>query len=307
MNRRRALTSTLLLSSLSIVAVACPPTGPGPGTGGTLPDPIDNSAGSYFDPTNLPMGDYHLTATTPQKGWILRCSTNVSSNAGAGVDGPWIRSNGTFDLQNKLRVQGSVVWPTANVSITTNATSRIISGNALPVGSTTGIFPIQVSDPAYAYDRNPNSIAAQTISITLPLNPTFGAAPRCLTGGPIAYATNGVPIFDGFDAGGRDAVAHEVQDSCDGHPQQSGMYHYHSSSNCIPGNSNPTSTLIGYALDGFGIYNRFDAAGNELSNDDLDECHGTTSPVLWNGSVQNVYHYVATQAFPYTLGCFKGA
>jgi hypothetical protein len=306
MNTRRVLARTFLLASLAVVAVACPPTGPGGTGGGTLPAPVDNSAGSYFDPTNLPIGDYHLTATTPQKGWILRCSTNVQS-AGAFADGPWIRSNGTFDLTTKLQVQGSVSWPAANVSITIDATHRIITGNTLPVGSTTGVFPIAASDPAYQYDRNPNSISAQTTSITLPLDPTVAASPRCLTGGPIAYATNGVPIFDGFDAGGRDAVAHEIQDSCDGHPQQQGMYHYHSSSDCIPGNSNPTSTLIGYALDGFGLYNRFDAAGNELSNDDLDECHGTTSPVLWNGSVQNVYHYVATEAFPYTLGCFKGA
>ncbi len=114
----------------------------------------------------------------------------------------------------------------------------------------------------------------------------------------------GVAIFNGFDAGNRDAVAHEIQDSCDGHPQQSGMYHYHSASDCIPGVNDPEPVLIGYALDGFGIYNRFDANGNELTNDDLDECHGTTSEVPWNGSTVSIYHYVATQAFPYTVGCY---
>ncbi len=33
-------------------------------------------------------------------------------------------------------------------------------------------------------------------------------------------------IFDALDAGDRDAVAHEVQDSCGGHTQRGGVYHY---------------------------------------------------------------------------------
>lgn len=100
--------------------------------------------------------------------------------------------------------------------------------------------------------------------------------------------------------------AHEVQDSCDGHPQQSGMYHYQLIS-MHPGATNHTPSLIGYTADGFGIYNSWDGNGVELTNADLDPCHGTTSSVPWNGSTQTVYHYVATRAFPYTIGCFRGA
>ena len=128
-----------------------------------------------------------------------------------------------------------------------------------------------------------------------------------MPGGPIGYALTGVPFFNGLDAQSRDAVADEVQDSCDGHPQQSGMYHYHSASDCIPGVQAHTPTLLGYVLDGFGIYNAYDENGAELTNDDLDECHGRTSPVPWNGSTQSIYHYVATQAYPYVIGCYRGA
>ena len=112
----------------------------------------------------------------------------------------------------------------------------------------------------------------------------------------------GVPIFSAFDAGGRDAVAWEVQDGCSGHPQQAGQYHFHSRSSCFTDDEG----LFGYALDGFGIYTETDEDGQPLTTDDLDECHGRTSEVLWRGEPVEMYHYVATADFPYTVGCFAG-
>ena len=41
------------------------------------------------------------------------------------------------------------------------------------------------------------------------------ASPSCV-GGTIGVSVLGVPIYSAFDAGGRDAAAHEVQDECDG-------------------------------------------------------------------------------------------
>ncbi len=45
--------------------------------------------------------------------------------------------------------------------------------------------------------------------------------------GMIGVALNGVAIFNALDDAGRDAVAHEVQDLCNGHPQMRGEHHYH--------------------------------------------------------------------------------
>jgi len=300
MMRRR--TPLLLLTLAAGVLAACTTGGP-PGGGGTLPPPVDNSAGSLTDPANLPLGDYHVSTTTPGVGSIFVCST-AGGGGGAGVAGPWIHVNGTWDSTTKIAVQGSVAWPTANVTITEAAGRRTIAGNSLP-DHTTGIFPIQPSDPAYRYDTNPNSISAHAVSVSLTMSPTVAAQPSCLPMGPIGYALNGVPIYDGLDALSRDAVAHEVQDACDGHPSPGG-YHYHSASACMPGVGNATPTLLGYARDGFGIYNSVDEHGVELTNNDLDVCHGRTSPVPWNGSTQSVYHYVATDAYPYAVGCFRG-
>jgi hypothetical protein len=64
--------------------------------------------------------------------------------------------------------------------------------------------------------------------------------------------------------------------------------------------------LFGYALDGFGIYGPRGADGKEITNAQLDECHGMTSPVIWNGKIQNIYHYVLNSEYPYSVGCFRG-
>jgi len=99
-----------------------------------------------------------------------------------------------------------------------------------------------------------------------------------------------------------------VQDECDGHPNPSG-YHYHAASDCVLADLDSgtgQSKLIGYALDGFGIYGPRDENGNELTSEDLDECHGITSRVKFNGKWQTIYHYVATVDYPYTVGCYRG-
>jgi hypothetical protein len=86
----------------------------------------------------------------------------------------------------------------------------------------------------------------------------------------------GGAVSNALDAQKRDAVAHEVQDACGGHPGPNGAYHYHAVSSCI--RTSGSSTLVGYALDGFGIYVEPGA-----TDADLDACHGRTSTVLWNG------------------------
>jgi hypothetical protein len=127
--------------------------------------------------------------------------------------------------------------------------------------------------------------------------------------GPIGVMLNGVVIFNPLDAGGRDAGAHEVQDSCDGHPQLSDMYHYHDFSACVGSATTEkagSSTVVGYALDGYGIYLERDASGSLPTNADLDACHGRTSNVLWDGKETVMYHYDVTLEYPYLIGCFHG-
>jgi twitching motility protein PilT len=66
------------------------------------------------------------------------------------------------------------------------------------------------------------------------------------------------------------------------------------------------SELVGYALDGFGIFGRYSEDGQALTNADLDECHGHTHEIEWDGATVNLYHYHAPWEYPYTLGCYQG-
>jgi hypothetical protein len=44
---------------------------------------------------------------------------------------------------------------------------------------------------------------------------------------------------------------------------------------------------------------RLHTDGRELTSADLDECHGLTSAIEWDGQTVTMYHYVLTRDFPY--------
>ncbi len=256
---------------------------------------------SDVDLTHLQVGDGKYS-TSPQVGYVFSCQTQFNGGGATGT-GNWMNGDGTWDATKKAVVDGSVMWP-HSFTISVQGDQRVFTGNDLP-DHPTGTFPISSSDDAYAIDRNPNSIREQTVTLTLPANPTVAAQANCI-GGEVGIMLSGVVIFNAFDAEGRDAGAHEVQDSCDGHPQSSGFYHYHTLSDCFQDTATGHSALMGYAFDGFGIYGYYGEDGKELTNADLDECHGHTHAIEWDGQVVEMYHYHATHEFPYTVGCFKG-
>lgn len=253
--------------------------------------------------TTLPLGDHKYTTSGPQKGDIYLCNV---ANGGQGTQGnpPWIdEANGTWTLTGKIAVEGSVSWPSAYYSMTISGAWRTIKSNGLPTDHNTGIFPIQASDPAYQYDENPNSIKAQSYDYMLPVDPTALAKPDCIYG-EVGIMNDGIPLFDGFDAEYRDAIAHEIQDAWDGHPDQDDVYHDHGFE--VGPVKDSVSTVVGFAFDGYPITGSLLPDGNYLHTADLDECHGLTSTITLDSKSVTMYHYVLTQDFPYTVSCFHG-
>ena len=110
-----------------------------------------------------------------------------------------------------------------------------------------------------------------------------------------------------------DAVESEghTVDFCGGHPAPTNQYHIHSGirfnssagrETCQLPQDTPGehSQLLGWIFDGYGMYGRY-SVGGKLPTD-LDECHGHTHEI----DGVNVYHYHIPDAFPWTVGCFKG-
>lgn len=311
MIKHKPLTVVFLSFITLTVLVGCSASTPD----STIPETLHTHAGketeepvateNIIDLTAIPIGDNKIVTTVPaDKGYLYVC--NIVSGGGGGFSSPWAGAD-TWDSTKKVKVDGSNIFKNAAHSFTDSDNTRLISTNGLPDSVYAGDFPVQKSDDAYNYDRNPNSIIEQYVNVNVPLNPVQANSPSCTNMGAIGYSVNGVAIYNGVDGENRDAVAHEVQDVCDGHPEKNGTYHYHNGSACLVDMvSAGESKLIGYALDGFGIYAEKNTEGNLKTNADLDVCHGHISDVEWNGSVQSIYHYSVTLEFPYTVGCFMG-
>ncbi len=183
-----------------------------------------------------------------------------------------------------------------NVKVSFTNSDMIIQSNGIP-DHETGHFPNA---------DNPNTIRPQNYRFVIPLHPQRAETTTPTPMGPIGVAINGVPFFNQYNALRQNAVAGptaEVFDSCCGHPDEMGRYHYHKYPVCVhnpfedqeqPGKHSP---LIGYAFDGYAIFGPNGENGGPPT--DLDECNGHTDS-------QRGYHYHVTAGYPYILGAYRG-
>ncbi|MFK8059204.1 MAG: YHYH protein [Polaribacter sp.] len=276
-------------------------------------EPEETVNENIVDLTHLPFGgsfvlrrDKGDTHPLIEHLWLCGVPTNGAGNSNA-TD--WTNSDGTWDFTKKPIVEGEVNWPSEFEVMLDGNGNRIITGNALP-DHPTGIFPIDPASVAYKYDRNMNKIVAHEILYTFPEIPEVAANPSCVTYGPSGISLTGSAIYHGASTLGNDAAAHEILDNYGGHTDGTERYHYHYLSDKLQNHIHPHTTghsaLMGYMNDGFGIYGPYGEDGKLLSSKDLDECHGHTHPVLWDGKMIELYHYHWTYDFPYNIGCFKG-
>ncbi len=158
---------------------------------------------------------------------------------------------------------------------------------------------------------NPNTIRVQNFQFRLPLEPKLAQKITRVPMGPIGMALNGVVFFNPFEAGGMNAVEGYSEvwlDSCCGHPQQTGVYHYHKFPSCVkspfPDDGKQHSPVLGFAWDGFPIYGPYEEAGvmaRDLKGSNaLDVCNGH------NDNVRGYHYHVTPGRFPYTIGGYAG-
>ena len=177
------------------------------------------------------------------------------------------------DYKSSVFNSSPSVNATATASWSCTSTSRNLVANGLP-DHDVGTFPNA---------NNPNTIAAQNIAVSAPVNPieTSVITPRSGPGSPKpGIALNGI-VFDPGTAGtcdntgavcdlgqGRGAWNIEAlgqssfrfgTDGSNAHVQPGGVYHYHGVPEGFVSKRNKgmAMTLIGWAADGFPIYARY--------------------------------------------------
>ena len=188
-----------------------------------------------------------------------------------------------------------------NLRVRHDATHVILDSQGYP-NHPTAVFP---------NSGNPNSIKVQSFRFKLPLEPKLNDHITRVPMGPIGFALNGVVFFNPFEAGGMNAVEGYSEvwlDSCCGHPEQRGVYHYHKYPVCVKSpfrdSGKEHSPVIGFAFDGFPVYGPYESSGmmaKDMTGDNaLDVCNGHKDDVRG-------YHYHVTPGrFPYILGGYAG-
>lgn len=163
---------------------------------------------------------------------------------------------------------------------------------------------------------------AQSYDFQIPATPTRAASPTPAPLGTIGVMISGAALFNPYEGDGRtvatasnftvkNAAGQDVAflDSCSGHPNPMGAYHYHGLPACITATVDQAggpSHIIGLAFDGYPIYGDRDMTGKPISAAALDACNGITSPTP--EFPEGIYHYVLlpTADASSSIKCFTG-
>lgn len=231
------------------------------------------SSGSTGDSCAL-TEDTTATATENAHGCALLTrdtSSCLASREAQGLSGFWLKFS-------------------CNVTLTKSGSNVILTSNNLPDHKS---FYFSSTDPCYetftstSRAANPNQIASQTITMTVPYEPTAASSTTEMSMGVVGMALNGVAIYSNAAAPGDDIYAEEATfDKCDGHPDNSSRYHYHSEPSAI---TNEDAAFVGVMRDGFPIYGRNDYETDTAATD-LDTAGGKIGKTV-DSPESDVYHY----------------
>ncbi|MFT3932205.1 MAG: YHYH protein [Chitinophagaceae bacterium] len=192
----------------------------------------------------------------------------------------------------------------STVTISTDGTYITIKSNGLPDHKSPYFATTDSRYEAYNgtnahFSLNPNRISEQSLTFKIPLNPAEASSKQATPLGPIGVSLNGVPLFNQY-AGPSQPLTSEINsfDQYNGHPQQTGQYHYHVEPLYITA-AKGKSSLIGFLLDGYPVYGPVEN-GTTLVSSNLDAYHGHTSATA--DYPNGIYHYHITADAPYING-----
>lgn len=256
-------------------------------------------------------------ATTPQSELSalrsVKWTANVSSRAGAGS------------------------WTFVSTGVPSN--NFVATDYAVPAN------PLAVSANGASIISSSSILRDQHYDYVLPLTPEYSKSVTTTNQGPIGVLLDGGAMYNPYEANHATVATADnfvatsggltasFIDSCDGHPGPGGQYHYHGLPACLVAyatGGHPTVTsltslagsrtagvsertaaakkpvILGFAFDGYGIYDNVAMNGKTIPVSALDACNGIFSPVP--GYPHGIYHYVLenVKGARSSIGCYHG-
>lgn len=193
----------------------------------------------------------------------------------------------------------------SNVEVTTDGDEIVITCDGTPNHGSPYFSTSDSRWESYSGDNddfvlNPNSISSQSYEYRIPSDPESKSGSKEATPmGPMGVSLNGVPFYNQYAAGGA-ALTSEINsfDQYNGHPQNTGAYHYHIEPLYLT-STKGNEALLGFLLDGFPVYGPYEN-GVKVSNSDLDDYHGHEHATA--DYPDGIYHYHITAEDPYING-----
>lgn len=206
--------------------------------------------------------------------------------------------------------------------------------------------PFAVTAAGASIHSSSSVLTDQNYDYTLPLIPRYAKTTTTTNQGPIGFLLDGAALYNPYEANHStvatadnfvttvDGVSASFLDNCDGHPGPGGQYHYHGLPSClvayatrgsvaqvasVTATSGTATTavnednaaarkpvILGFAFDGYGIYDNVAMNGSTVRVSSLDACNGIFSPVP--GYPHGVYHYVLenVKGARSSIGCYHG-
>lgn len=238
------------------------------------------------------------------------CPDNISDDATAGgiwleggevydVDGAFVENMATFYGDNKWKMYDD----NGDIFITETEDDCVNAANP-NVGTAYENFCVECL---------PSYIENLTQTWLIPITPVYQDNPTDYATGPGGPGGNTAPSTRGLALNGIEfsapapvnnilgAYTLAPFDDAGGHINVNQGYHYHAATGVSfsVAQDDGHAPLIGYALDGYGIYANYDEAGNESS--DLDDCRGHYD------EIRGYHYHVDAAGNNNFINCLHGA